>query len=109
MNHQTEANGEGTYLRRANQDGFLLSTALITNERATVEAAQLMTSRQYKLSLGDGAYGPGDIQETTVVDEGDIRGPKLPDWQAQYILVRCIFPTTYRRSGANVPSFGPSL
>lgn len=55
-----------------------------------------MTSKRYKLTLGDGAYGPGDIGEITVLDEGTIAGPKLPNWQAEYILARCIAPNSYR-------------
>jgi hypothetical protein len=54
-----------------------------------------MTSQRYKLGLGDGAYGPGDIGLITVVDEGNIAGPTLPDWQAKYMLARCLTPTSY--------------
>jgi hypothetical protein len=55
-----------------------------------------MTSKRYKLTLGDGAHGPGDIDEITVLDEGGIAGPKLPNWQAEYMLARCIAPNSYR-------------
>jgi len=54
-----------------------------------------MTSQRYKLGLGDGAYGPGDIGLITVVDEGNIAGPTLPDWQAKHMLARCLTPTSY--------------
>lgn len=48
-----------------------------------------------QLSLGDGAYGPGDIEEVIVLDDGDIAGPKLPNWQSEYMLARCVSPTIY--------------
>jgi hypothetical protein len=54
-----------------------------------------MTTQRYKLGLGEGAYGPGDIGVITVVDEGDIAGPKSANWQAECMLVRCITPTSY--------------
>jgi hypothetical protein len=50
----------------------------------------------FKLNLGDTPYGPGDIHEITVVDEGDIAGPNLPNWQAEYMLARCVTPNSYR-------------
>jgi hypothetical protein len=55
-----------------------------------------MGSSQYKVSFGDGAYGPGDIEGITVLDEGTIAGPQLPNWQAEYILARCVSPNSYR-------------
>jgi hypothetical protein len=55
-----------------------------------------MASRQYKLSLGDEAYGPGDIREITVQDEGTVPGPQSPNWQPEYMLVKCLNPTSYR-------------
>jgi hypothetical protein len=55
-----------------------------------------MASRQYKLSLGDGEYGPGDVGEITVVDEGTVPGPNSPNWQPEYLLVKCLAPTSYR-------------
>jgi hypothetical protein len=55
-----------------------------------------MEARRYKLGLGDGCYGPGDIGEITVVDEGLIKGPNLPNWQPAGLLVTCLDPTKYR-------------
>lgn len=55
-----------------------------------------MTSQQYKLSLGDGVHGPGDVLEITVLDEGMVPGPKSPNWQPEYLLVKCLEPTNYR-------------
>jgi hypothetical protein len=55
-----------------------------------------MAPQQYKLSLEDGAYGPGDIREITVLDEGTVPGPKSPNWQPEYLLVKCLAPTSYR-------------
>jgi len=45
---------------------------------------------QFKLALGDGVYGPGG--EVTLLDEGNIAGPNSPNWQAEYMLARCIAP-----------------
>jgi len=42
------------------------------------------------LALGEGSYGPGG--EVTLLDEGNIAGPNLPNWQPEYILGRCIAP-----------------
>ena len=57
-----------------------------------------MEARRYKLGLGDGCYGPSDIGEITVVDEGLIKGPDLPNWQPEGLLVTCLDPTTYREN-----------
>jgi hypothetical protein len=50
----------------------------------------------FKLNIGEMPYGPGDIQVITVVDDGDVTGPRLPNWQAEYMLARCITPNMYR-------------
>jgi hypothetical protein len=58
---------------------------------------QIVEPRQYKLGLGDdGCYGPGDIGEITVLEHGLIKGPDLPNWQREGLLVCCLDPTTYR-------------
>ena len=54
-----------------------------------------MEARRYKLGLGNGCYGPGDIGEITVLDEGLIKGPDLPNWQPEGMLVTCLRPTNY--------------
>ena len=54
-----------------------------------------MEKRRYKLGLEDGCYGPGDIGALTVVAEGLIKGPELPNWQPEGLLVQCLDPTTY--------------
>jgi|HubBroStandDraft_5_1064220.scaffolds.fasta_scaffold138328_3 hypothetical protein len=54
-----------------------------------------MEARRYKLGLGDGSYGPGDIGALTVVEEGLIKGPDLPNWQPEGLLVTCLDPNTY--------------
>jgi hypothetical protein len=66
-----------------------------------------MTTQQYKLGLADGAYGPGDIAEVTVADEGIIAGPNLPNWQSDYLLVRCLNPTTYHGEELRYLALGP--
>jgi hypothetical protein len=53
-------------------------------------------NQKYKLVLGDGCYGPGDIGAVTVLGQGVIKGPDLPNWQREGFLVRCLDPTTYR-------------
>jgi hypothetical protein len=55
-----------------------------------------MEPRRYMLGLGDGCYGPGDIGEITVLEQGLIKGPDLPNWQSEGLLVSCLDPTTYR-------------
>lgn len=55
-----------------------------------------MPSKRYKLNLGEGAYGPGDLGEITILDEGTIAGPNLPNWQDEYMLAKCIAPNSYR-------------
>lgn len=54
-----------------------------------------MTGRRYKLVLEDGVYGPGDISEIMILDEGNVAGPKAPNWQVEYLLALCLAPTTY--------------
>jgi hypothetical protein len=56
---------------------------------------QFMRLQRYRLALEGGARGGGDIDEIIVLDEGSIRGPLLPNWQNEYLLVRCIAPTSY--------------
>lgn len=67
-------------------------TAIIS--RAACE--KLMQQRRYKLGFGDGCYGPGDIGEVTVLEQGLIKGPDLPNWPRESLLVGCLDPTTYR-------------
>jgi hypothetical protein len=40
-----------------------------------------MGRQRYRLSLGDGAHGPGDIAEIIISDGGEVSGPDLPNWQ----------------------------
>lgn len=54
-----------------------------------------MASRRYKLTLGDGVYGPGDVAEIIILDDGNVAGPQAQNWQAEYLLALCIAPTTY--------------
>jgi hypothetical protein len=55
-----------------------------------------MDAQRYRLGLGDGAYGPGDIDEIVLSDGGVIEGPDLPNWHGQYLLGVCERPTSYR-------------
>ncbi len=54
-----------------------------------------MTTPRYKLGLGEAAYGPGDVGLITLLDEGNIAGPKAPGWHGEYMLTRCLTPTSY--------------
>jgi hypothetical protein len=54
-----------------------------------------MQAQRYRLGLGDGAYGPGDIEEIVLSDGGVIRGPDLPNWQGEYLLGVCEMPTSH--------------
>jgi hypothetical protein len=54
-----------------------------------------MTSQRYLLSLGEGAYGSDHIGLITIVDEGNIAGPKSLDWEGQNMLAKCLTPTSY--------------
>ena len=55
-----------------------------------------MKQRRYKLGLGEDCYGPGDISEVIVLEQGLIKGPDLPNWQRENLLVSCLDPTVYR-------------
>ena len=55
-----------------------------------------MDRQRYRLSLGDGAHGPGDIAEITLSDGGEVRSPDLPNRQSEYMLGVCEAPTFYR-------------
>ena len=54
-----------------------------------------MKARDYRIGLGDGCYGPGDVAQLIVSDGGTVRGPQLPDWQPEYILGICQEPKSY--------------
>jgi hypothetical protein len=54
-----------------------------------------MTERRYQLGLGDGSYGPGDFPLTAVTDAGFVRGPDLPNWSREYLLLCCEAPFSY--------------
>jgi len=53
-------------------------------------------AQRYRIGLGDGCYGPGDIAHLLVSDGGTVRGPQLPDSQPEYILGICEEPKAYR-------------
>jgi hypothetical protein len=55
-----------------------------------------MEGQRFRLGLGDGAYGPGDIGEIILSDGGVVRGPNVPNWQGEYLLGICETPTSYR-------------
>ncbi len=55
-----------------------------------------MEMRRYRLGLGDGCYGPGDFPLTDVSGAGLIRGPDLPNWSREYLLLRCDAPFAYQ-------------
>jgi hypothetical protein len=47
------------------------------------------------INFQGGGRGPGDIDEVIVLDERDISGPDVSNWQVDCLLVRCVAPTSY--------------
>jgi hypothetical protein len=39
--------------------------------------------------MADGSHGPGDVPPLVISDGGTIRGPDLPNWQAESMLAIC--------------------
>ena len=54
-----------------------------------------MKGHRYRLALSDGSYGPGDFPLAAVSEVGFVRGPDLPNWAGEYLLLRCDVPFTY--------------
>ena len=54
-----------------------------------------MTELQYRLGVAGGAHGPGDFPEVTVIASGYVRGPDEPNWQHDFLLLRCVPPFRY--------------
>ena len=51
-----------------------------------------MSLTRIRLALGDGAYGPGDVEPFRVEVIGVIRGPDLPNWDHESLLAVCEEP-----------------
>jgi hypothetical protein len=51
-----------------------------------------MTRARLRLVLGDGAYGPGDVEPFRVDIVGMIPGSDLPDWNHEALLAICEKP-----------------
>jgi hypothetical protein len=66
-----------------------------------------MDAQRYRLGLGDGAYGPGDINEIVLSDGGVVKGPDLPNWQGEYLLGVCEAPTSYRGETLHYVTLAP--
>jgi len=43
-------------------------------------------AQRYRLALGGGAYGPGDVPPLTISMVQVVKGPDLPDWQPESII-----------------------
>ena len=50
---------------------------------------------RFRLALGDGAYGPGDVDPFLVEIVGTIPGPDLPNWDHESLLAVCIRPFSW--------------
>ena len=45
-----------------------------------------MKGQRFRLSLSDGAHGPGNIEPFTVASIHELPGPELPNWQPEVLL-----------------------
>ena len=55
-----------------------------------------METRRYRLGLGDGSYGPGDVEPLTIRICQVVKGPSLPNWQPESILAALESPIEWR-------------
>ena len=55
-----------------------------------------MERRRYRLGMADGAYGPGDVEPITIVENRLIPGPGIPDWQTESLLTVLDQPLDWR-------------
>ena len=55
-----------------------------------------MSRTRFRLALGDGAYGPGDVEPFVVEVVGILPGPNLPNWDRELLLAVCELPFTWR-------------
>jgi len=51
-----------------------------------------MSRTRLRLALGEGAYGPGDVEPFRVDVLGVIRGPDSPNWDHESLLAVCEDP-----------------
>ena len=51
-----------------------------------------MARTRLHLALGDGSYGPGDVEPFLVDVVGIIRGPDLPNWDHESLIAVCEHP-----------------
>jgi hypothetical protein len=57
---------------------------------------QQVNPQRYRLGMADGVCGPGDVAPLSTTDDGSIRGPDLPNWQKEYMLLICEEPVIWR-------------
>lgn len=55
-----------------------------------------MNPQRYRVGMADGVYGPGDVAPLSTTDGGSIRGPDLPNWQTEFMLLICEEPVIWR-------------
>ena len=55
-----------------------------------------MSRTRFRLVLGNGAYGPGDVEPFLVEVARTIRGPNLPNWDHESLLAACEQPFAWR-------------
>ncbi len=66
-----------------------------------------MRARQYHLGMADGVYGPGDVPILLVTDAGLIKGPGLPNWQPESLIVACDASTQWHGESVGFLLVGP--
>jgi hypothetical protein len=64
-----------------------------------------MDRQRYQLNLSN--VGPCDIDTVILSDGGVVRGPDLPNWQAEYLLGICEAPTSYRGEALHYVTLAP--
>jgi hypothetical protein len=57
--------------------------------------------------MADGSHGPGDVPPFVITDGGNIRGPELPNWQAESMLAICEEPLIWRGAAVKYLSISP--
>jgi hypothetical protein len=66
-----------------------------------------MKSQRYRLGLGDGVYGPGDVEPLTVTSIRVLKGPNLPNWQPEVLLAALEKPIQWRGQPVSYVTLSP--
>jgi hypothetical protein len=57
--------------------------------------------------MADGLHGPGGVPPLVITDSGTIRGPDLPNWQAESMLAICEEALNWRSATVKYLSISP--